>query len=110
MNDARVLKVFIGERDRFEGRPLYQALAEKAREVGLAGCTVTRGVLGYGAASRIHTATILALSEDLPLIVEIVDVEEKIQDFLPLVDSMVKEGLVTIEPVKVLIYRHQRQS
>lgn len=104
--EGQLLRIFIGESDKWEGKPLYEALILKAREMGLAGATMLRGLMGYGAASRIHTAKILRLSEDLPVIVEIVDSQEKIASFLPLIDEMVHEGLVTIEKVHVLLYRH----
>jgi PII-like signaling protein len=104
--EGQMLRIFIGESDRWEGKPLYEALVLKAREMGLAGATMLRGLMGYGAASRIHTAKILRLSEDLPVIVEIVDSQEKIASFLPIIDEMVQEGLVTLEKVQVLLYRH----
>jgi PII-like signaling protein len=104
--EGRLLRVFIGESDRWEGKPLYEALIFKAREAGLAGATMVRGLMGYGAASRIHTAKILRLSEDLPVIVEIVDSEENISSFLRIIDEMIQEGMVTIEPVQVVFYRH----
>ncbi len=104
--DACLLRVFIGETDKHNGRPVYEVIVEKARKNGLAGATVLRGCLGFGANSRIHTSKILRLSEDLPMIVEIVDVEEKIRAFLPEVDALVQEGLVTMEKASVVIYRH----
>jgi PII-like signaling protein len=104
--NGQLLRIFIGESDRWEGKPLYEAIILKARERGLAGATMLRGLMGYGAASRIHTAKILRLSEDLPVIVEIVDSAEKIEAFLPMIDEMVGEGLVTLEAVRVLQYRH----
>lgn len=104
--EGQLLRIFIGESDKWEGKPLYEALVLKAREMGLAGATMLRGLMGYGAASRIHTAKILRLSEDLPVIVEIVDSQEKIASFLPVIDEMVQEGLVTLEKVQVLLYRH----
>jgi PII-like signaling protein len=103
--EGMLLRVFLGEADRWEGRPLYEAVVLKAREVGLAGATVLRGLMGYGAHSRLHTAKVLRLSEDLPMIVEIVDTEEKLQAFLPWLDEAVGEGLVTLERVRVLRYR-----
>jgi PII-like signaling protein len=105
--DGYLLRVFIGESDRWEGRSLYEAIVLKARELHLAGATVLRGSLGFGAHSRLHTAKILQLSEDLPIVVEVVDSKEKIDLLLSHVDAMVKEGLVTLEPVRVLKYRHQ---
>lgn len=99
-----LLRVFIGESDRWHGRPLYEALLMEARERGLAGVTVTRGIMGFGAHSRLHTAKILRLSEDLPIVIEMVDVEERIREFLPLCDEMIQEGLVTLEGVEILKY------
>jgi len=104
--EGQLLRVFIGESDKWEGKPLYEALVLKAREMGLAGATMLRGLMGYGAASRVHTAKILRLSEDLPVIVEIVDSQEKIASFLPVIDEMIQEGLVTLERVQVILYRH----
>jgi uncharacterized protein len=99
-----LLRIFIGENDRWEGRPLHEALVLRAREAGLAGATVVRGLEGFGAHSRLHTAKVLRLSEDLPLIIEIVDREERIRDFLPACDAMIHEGLVTLERVEILKY------
>lgn len=104
--DGKLLRIFIGETDRFEGKPLYEAILLLAREKGLAGCTVIKGFAGFGADSRMHTAKILRLSEDLPMLIEIVDSGEKIESFLPLLDKMVVEGLVTLENVNVVMYRH----
>jgi len=103
--DACLLRIFIGEDDKAEGRPLYQLLVEKARAQGLAGATVLRGFLGFGGSSRVHTAKILRLSEDLPMVVEIVDTDEKIQAFLPQLDDLITEGLVTLEKARVITYR-----
>jgi PII-like signaling protein len=105
---AELLRVFIGDSDRHHHRPLYEAIVEAARERHLAGATVLRGYLGFGAHSRIHTAKILRLSEDLPIVVEIVDAPEKIADFLPVLDEMMGEGMVTLEPVSVIVYRPGR--
>lgn len=102
--DAVLLRIFIGEADRHDGKPLYEAIVMKARELHLAGATVLRGPMGFGASSRIHTAKILRLSEDLPFVIEIVDAEEKINAFLPVLDEMIGSGLVTLEKVKVLQY------
>ncbi|PSJ63027.1 DUF190 domain-containing protein [Pseudaminobacter soli (ex Li et al. 2025)] len=99
-----LLRIFIGEDDRADGRPLYEAIVLKAREMHLAGATVLRGGLGYGQSSRLHTAKILRLSEDLPLVVEIVDSEEKINAFLPVLETIMSSGLVTLEKVQVLHY------
>ncbi len=109
--EAQLVRIFIGESDRKDGRPLYEAIVLRARELGLAGATVLRGLEGFGAASRIHTAHVLRLSDDLPIVVEIVDREERIAAFLPELDAMVSEGLVTIEKVRVISYRHgQREA
>jgi PII-like signaling protein len=107
---ARLLRIFIGENDRFDHHPLYEAIVLKAREQGLAGATVLRGPMGFGYSSRVHTAKILRLSEDLPMLVEIIDNEEKITAFLPLLDEMVKGGLVTIEDVRILRYGSDRNE
>jgi len=103
---AELLRVFIGDGDRYRGRPLYEAIVAVARERHLAGATVLRGYLGYGAHSRIHSAKILRLSEDLPVVVEIVDEAAKIEAVLPVLDEMMAEGMVTVEPVRVITYRH----
>ena len=102
--DAVLLRIFLGENDRWHHGPLYEAIVLKAREMHLAGATVLRGPMGYGRASRLHTAKILRLSEDLPLLIEIVDSEEKINGFLPALEEMMGSGLVTIEKLKVLRY------
>src|SRR6266516_6471287 len=99
--DGHLLRIFVGESDRHDGSPLYEWIVRKAREQGLAGATVLRGVEGFGAHSRLHTAKILRLSEDLPIIVEIVDSLEKIEAFMPIVDHAVGEGLATLERVKI---------
>jgi PII-like signaling protein len=101
---AVLLRIFIGEDDKFEGRPLYEAIVVKAREMHLAGATVLRGPMGFGASSRLHTTKILRLSEDLPLVIEIVDSEDRINGFLPTLDSMMSSGLITLEKVQVLQY------
>jgi uncharacterized protein len=103
-HDAVLLRIFFGEGDQFQHRPLYEAIVLKAREVHLAGATVLRGHIGYGHSSHIHTTKILRLAQDLPVIVEIVDSEDKINAFLPVLDSMMSSGLITIEKVKVLQY------
>ena len=103
--DAMLLRIFLGESDRWKHQPLYEAIVLKAREMHLAGATVLRGAMGFGKSSRLHTAKILRLSMDLPLIIEIVDSEEKIKEFLPVLDEMMKGGLVTLEKVKVIHYR-----
>ena len=104
-HEAMLLRIFIGESDRWHHQPLYEAIVLKARELHLAGATVLRGPMGYGKSSRLHTAKILRLSMDLPLVIEIVDTEEKIQAFLPVLDEMMKGGLVTLERVRVIDYR-----
>ena len=103
--DAMLLRILIGESDRWHHQPLYEALVIKAREAGLAGATVLRGPMGFGASSRLHTAKILQLSNDLPIIIEIVDTEEKLNGFLPTLDEMMGGGLVTLEKIKVIHYR-----
>ena len=103
--EGTLLRIFIGELDKWHHQPLYEAIVLKARERGLAGATVLRGPMGFGATSRLHTAKILRLSEDLPVIIEIVDKEEKIQAFLPELDQMVADGLMTLEKVRVITYR-----
>lgn len=105
--DAVLLRIFIGESDRHEHRPLYEAIVLQARELQLAGATVLRSPLGFGAASRLHTAKILRLSTDLPMVIEIVDDEERINAFLPILDTMIGSGLVTLEKVRVIHYRSQ---
>ena len=104
-NDAVLLRILIGESDRWHHQPLYEAIVLKAREMHLAGATVLRGPMGFGAASRIHTAKILRLSMDLPIVIEIVDSEEKIGAFEPVIEGMVDGGLITLHNVKVLHYR-----
>jgi PII-like signaling protein len=105
--DGQLLRIFIGESDRWDGKPLYEAIILKAREMGLAGATMLRGLMGFGAASRIHTAKILRLSQDMPIVIEIVDSADKIDSLLPIVDEMVQEGMVTVEKVRVIQYRHK---
>jgi PII-like signaling protein len=102
--DAVLLRIFVGEDERCGHAPLYEAIVLKAREMHLAGATVLRGPLGFGHSSRLHTAKILRLSEDLPMVIEIVDAEEKVQSFLEVLDGMIGSGLVTLEKVKVLRY------
>lgn len=102
--EALLLRIYLGESDRYQHKPLYEALVLKAREMHLAGATVLRGPMGFGHSSRLHTAKILRLSEDLPLVIEIADSEEKINDFLQAIDGMMQSGLVTLEKVKVLQY------
>ncbi len=101
---AKLIRIYIGETDQWHGQPLYNAIVERARKEGLAGATVTRGIEGFGAHSRIHTASILRMSEDLPLKIEIVDIAERIDRFLPLLDEMVTEGLITIQDCEIIKY------
>src|SRR5687767_10233882 len=103
--DRYLLRIFVGESDRHGHMPLYEAIVLKARESGLAGATVLRGPMGFGAHSRLHTAKILRLSEDLPVVIEIVDTREKIEAFIPELDAMVSDGLITLEKVRVIKYR-----
>jgi len=103
--EGRLLRIFVGESDRWHGKPLYEAIVEVARREGLAGATVLRGIEGFGADSRLHTSRILRLSEDLPVVIEIVDRPELIDAVLPKLDEMVSEGLVTVETVRVIAYR-----
>ena len=109
-SEGQLLRIFIGESDHWEGRPLYEAIVHRARAAGLAGATVVRGLEGFGAHSRLHTTRILRLSEDLPVVVEIVDEAEKIEAFLPALDEMVAEGMVTLEKVHVIAYRAPESS
>lgn len=104
-HDAMLLRIFIGESDRYGHKPLCESIVLKAREMHLAGATVLRGPMGYGKTSRLHTAKILRLSMDLPLVIEIVDTEEKINEFLPVLDEMMHGGLVTLEKARVIDYR-----
>ena len=103
--EAQLLRIFVGESDKWHGHPVYEAIVLKARELHLAGATVLRGPMGFGKHSRLHTVKVLRLSEDLPIIVEIVDSKEKIDTLLPHIDEMVKEGLITLEKVHVITYR-----
>ncbi len=108
LKDAVLLRIFFGEDDRFEHQPLYEAIVQKAREMHLAGATVLRGPMGFGHSSRLHTAKVLRLSFDLPIVVEIVDSEAKINEFLPVLDGMMASGLITLEKVQVLQYGKER--
>ena len=103
--ESTLLRIFIGESDRWHGRPLYAAIVELVRKEGIAGATVLRGIAGFGANARLHTEKVLRLSLDLPLIVECVDTEEKIQSILPELDEMIGGGLITLERAKVIVYR-----
>src|SRR5262245_8906002 len=104
-DEATLLRIFIGESDRWKHQPLYEAIVLRAREMHLAGATVLRGPMGFGKSSRLHTAKVLRLSMDLPMVIEIVDTEDKIQAFRPIMDEMMKGGLVTLEKVRVIHYR-----
>jgi hypothetical protein len=106
---GKLLRIFVGEQDTHQGKPLYQWLVEEARSQGLAGATVLRGMEGYGAHSRLHTAKVLRLSIDLPVVIEIVDTEEKIEAFLPIVDNAIPEGLATVERVEIRFYRSREK-
>ncbi len=106
--EGQLLRVFIGESDTWQGQPLFRAIVLKAKELGLAGATVLRGPMGFGANSRVHTAKLLDISINLPVVVEIVDSAEKIQTLLPFLDQCVTEGLITLEGVHVVRYRHDK--
>ena len=105
-----LLRIFIGESDHYNGKALYEQIVLKARELNLAGATVIRGIMGFGASSRVHTAKLLQLSEDLPVIIELVDTEEKLNAIIPFLDEVVTEGLVTLERVRVIKYRHHEEN
>ena len=102
---GKLVRIFIGEADSWHGKPLYEAIVQRVREEGFAGATVIRGIEGFGASSRIHTSRILRLSEDLPLVIEIVDAAERIDALLPVLDEMIGDGMVTVEKVDVVVYR-----
>jgi len=102
------LRIFVGEADRSQGQPLYEAIVKRAREAGLAGATVLHGVIGFGKAGAMHTARMLRLSEDLPVVIEIVDERDRIESFLPEIDGLLTNGLVTIQETEVVLYRHKR--
>ncbi|MBN2189705.1 MAG: DUF190 domain-containing protein [Candidatus Aureabacteria bacterium] len=104
--EGMLLRILIGESDKHNGKPLYEQIVLEARKLGLAGATVLRGIMGYGADSRMHAAKVLRLSEDLPIIIEIVDTEENLNKIIPFLDETVTEGLITMEKVKVIKYRH----
>src|SRR5438093_12173763 len=108
--EGKLLRIFIGESDRWHGKPLYEAIVELVRKEGLAGATVIRGIEGFGADSHLHTSRILRLSEDLPVVIEIVDTEENIDRVLPMLDSMVTEGMLTVEKVHVIAYRSSKEQ
>ena len=104
--EGMLLRIFIGESDHYKGKTLYEAIVLKARGLNLAGATVVRGLMGFGADSRMHTAKLLRLSEDLPVVIELVDTEENLNKILPFLDESVTEGLITLEKVRVIKYRH----
>ena len=108
--EAELLRIFIGENDRYKGKPLYEVIVLEARRRGMAGATVLRGIMGFGADSRMHTAKILRISEDLPIVVEIVDKPDRIAEFLPELDQMIQEGLITLERAKVIAYRNSGEG
>ena len=107
---GHLLRIFIGESDKHEGLPLYEWIVRKARESGLAGATVLRGLEGFGAHSRIHTTKILRLSTDLPIVIEIVDKLERIEEFIPVIDGVIEEGLATVEKVDIRFYRSGKET
>ncbi len=104
--NAVLLRIFIGETDKYKGKLLYETIIKQARKLNMAGATVFRGIMGFGANSRIHTSKMLRLSEDVPMVIEIVDKEERINQLLPFLEEAVKDGLITLEPVKIISYRH----
>jgi len=108
--DAVLLRIYVGESDRWQHQPLYEAIVLRARELHLAGATVLRGPMGFGAASRIHTAKILRLSMDLPIVIEIVDTDDKVQTLLPFLDEMMGGGLVTLDKIRVIHYREGKKN
>lgn len=110
LEKGRLLRIFIGGADTYKGKPLYEQIVLKARELNLAGATVVRGIMGFGAASRLHIAKFLRLSDDLPIIIELVDTKENINKLLPFLDEVVKEGLITIEKIKITRYKHRNSD
>ncbi len=108
--EGMLLRIFIGETDKYQGKPLYEQIVLKARELNMAGATVVRGIMGFGADSRMHTSKILQLSNDMPIVIELVDVQEKLDLLMPFLDETVTEGLITLEKVKVIKYRHSQQG
>jgi hypothetical protein len=108
--EGLLLRIFIGETDSYKGKALYEQIVLKARELNLAGATVIRGIMGFGADSRIHTAKLLRLSEDLPVVIELVDTEENLNKILPFLDETVKEGLVTMEKVRIIKYGYASKN
>lgn len=108
--EGHLVRIFIGESDTWHGKPLYRAIVERVHEAGLAGATVLRGIEGFGAHSRIHTTRILRLSQDLPIIVEIVDRPDRVEAILPFLDEMIAEGLITVERVQIIAYRAEDKA
>lgn len=106
--EGKLLRIFVGESDRWHGKPLYEEIVRLARQQGMAGATVLRGLEGFGADSHLHTARILRLSEDLPIVIEMVDTEERIDAILPLLDPMIAEGMITVERVHIVSYRSSK--
>lgn len=104
--EGYLLRIFVGETDKYHGKPLFEQIVLKAKELNIAGATVLRGLMGFGANSRLHSATLLRLSDDLPIVIELVDTEEKLNKLIPFLDETVEEGLVTMEKVRVIKYRH----
>ncbi|HHT9118229.1 MAG TPA: DUF190 domain-containing protein [Candidatus Hypogeohydataceae bacterium YC38] len=104
VEEGRLLRVFVGENHRFKGMPLFEAIIHKAKDAGLGGTTILKGIEGFGSHGKIHTIRVLRVAEDMPIVIEIVDTPEKIDSFLPLLDEMMQEGIVTIEDVKVIRY------
>ncbi len=109
-DNGLLLRVYVDEQDRFKGNLLFEEIVLKARELNLAGATVLRGIMGYGASSRIHSAKLLVLSDNLPVVIEIVDTKEKIDLILPFLDEVVTEGLITLEKVRIITYRHRSKT
>jgi len=108
--EGKLLRIFIGESDQWHGKPLYEAIVERVNSEGLAGATVLRGIEGFGASTRIHTSRILRLAEDLPVVIEIVDTEDRIDRVLPILDEMVGEGMITVERVHIIAYRGRKKE
>lgn len=108
--EGMLLRIFVGENDTFHGKALYEQIVLKARQLNMAGATALRGLMGFGANSRMHTAKLLRLSEDLPVVIEIVDTEEKINTLFPFLDEVVKEGLITLEKVRIIKYRYSERN
>ncbi len=106
--EGMLLRIFVGETDQYKGKALYEQIVLRARELNLAGATVVRGIMGFGADSRMHTAKLLRLSEDLPIVIELVDTEDNLNKLIPFLDEAVTEGLVTLEKVRIIKYRHSK--